>query len=133
MAHPDFGRCCPKNAFQLFKSGFAFCFAPEKEWYADRTWNVFLPILGNWNQRHQQLMQTFLLLLDESMSGWRCVGLGVHGNFLSKMKMATVPPISFFGGTSCFRCAFRHAFRCACPAQPCDAAWCVFVCRRRKK
>ena len=109
MAYPDFGRYYPKNMFQLFKSGFAFCFAPEKEWYADksdRTWNIFLPILGNWNKRHQQLMETFLLLLDESMSGWRYVGLGVHGNFLyvcagnflSKIKMAMVPPDFVFLG-----------------------------------
>jgi hypothetical protein len=122
MAYPDFGRHYPKNMFQLFKSGFAFYFAPEKEWYADksdRTWNIFLPILGNWNKRHQQLMKTFLLLLDESMSGWRHVGLGVHGNFLhvcagnhlSKMKMAMVPPILFFWGTLHFRHAYGYAER----------------------
>lgn len=93
MAYPDFGRYFPKNMFQLFKSGFAFCFAPENEWYvdkSDRSWNIFLPILGNWNQRHQNLMETFLLLLDESMSGWRHVG---WARALASMRLAS--PFSF--------------------------------------
>ena len=72
--YPNFGRYMKKNEFKAFQSAAAFCFAEKKYWYIDkrdRPWDIFLPCLQNYNERRQQLIKTILLMLDESMSGWR--------------------------------------------------------------
>ena len=48
-------------------------FCKEEYWYEERhnlDWNVFLPCLDTFNLKRRSLIQTFLLMMDESMSGW---------------------------------------------------------------
>ena len=71
---PKFGRYMKKNYFKAFQSTATFFFAENKYWYIDkrhRLWDIFLPCLSNYNERRKQLIKTVLLMLDESMSGWR--------------------------------------------------------------
>lgn len=71
---PDFGRYMSKNEFKCFASTAAFCWADKKHWFTDKRdmpWDVFLPCLSSFNERRKKLLKTVLLLLDESMSGWR--------------------------------------------------------------
>ena len=72
--HPDFGQCVDQDMFKTFKAGVPCVFVPEDQWYLptrDRSWDVFLPALEGLNERHERLLTVVLLLLDESMSGWR--------------------------------------------------------------
>ena len=72
--YPDFGQYMPKNYFKAFCSAAPFAWAEEKYWYEDSRdvpWEVFLPCLDSFNEKRQRLIKTFLLLIDESMSGWR--------------------------------------------------------------
>jgi hypothetical protein len=72
--YPDFGRIMSKNAFKAFNSGAHFCWTEEEHWYKDKrdlTWDVFLPTLELFNGRQRELLKCVLLVLDESMSGWR--------------------------------------------------------------
>lgn len=72
--YPDFGQYMAKNEFKCFQSAIAFCWADKKIWYTDKRdvpWDVFLPCLADFNERRRNLLKTVLLMLDESMSGWR--------------------------------------------------------------
>ena len=71
---PDFGRYMPVNYFKCFASAAPFCWADRKNWYTDKRdmpWEVFLPCLSSFNERRKNLVTTVLMMLDESMSGWR--------------------------------------------------------------
>jgi hypothetical protein len=71
--YPDFGQFIPKNYFKAFCSAAPYAWADERYWYEDSRdvpWDVFLPCLDSFNEKRQRLIKTFLLLLDESMSGW---------------------------------------------------------------
>jgi hypothetical protein len=72
--YPDFGRFVPKNAFKTFKSGAHLCWNEEEHWFKykrELTWDVFLPTLKLFHGRRRELLKCVLLILDESMSGWR--------------------------------------------------------------
>ncbi len=72
--YPNFGRFMSVNEFRAFCSAAPYAWAEEKYWHLptrDTPWEVFLPCLANFNRRRQELIGTKLLLLDESMSGWR--------------------------------------------------------------
>jgi hypothetical protein len=72
--YPDFGQYMPKNYFKAFCSAAPFCWSDEKYWYEDARdvpWDVFLPCLASFNSKRQRLIKTVLMLVDESMSGWR--------------------------------------------------------------
>ena len=62
------------NYFKAFISAAPYCFAKKEHWYVDkrdRPWDIFLPCIDSYNLKRKQLINTILLILDESMSGWR--------------------------------------------------------------
>jgi hypothetical protein len=72
--YPDFGRCVSENMFKAFKAAAHFCCCDIDFWYKDKrdlTWDIFLPMLSRFNERRHILVSVILLMLDESMSGWR--------------------------------------------------------------
>jgi hypothetical protein len=72
--YPDFGQFMPLNEFKAFRLAALRCWCDKKNWFVEsfhQTWNIFLPVLKSYNERRQELLSTVLLLLDESMSGWR--------------------------------------------------------------
>ena len=77
IAYPDFGQCYDIDMFKVFKAGMPCLFAPKEQWFTplrDRSWDTFSPALDSFNQRHSSvLLNVCILLLDESMSGWRLV------------------------------------------------------------
>jgi hypothetical protein len=71
--YPDFGQYMPINYFKGFCSAAPFCWSEEKYWYEDEhdvPWDVFLPCLASFNNKQQRFLNTVLMLVDESMSGW---------------------------------------------------------------
>jgi len=63
-----------KNEFKAFQSAAPYCFCDKKYWYIDkrdRPWDIFMPCLNSYNDKRKKLIVTVLLMLDESMSGWR--------------------------------------------------------------
>ena len=72
--YPNFGQYVPQNVFKAFQSAAPYCFSKERYWYMDskdKPWDIFLPCLKSFNDRRKHLMKLRLLMLDESMSGWR--------------------------------------------------------------
>jgi hypothetical protein len=73
--YPDFGQYVGIKTFQCFESAAPYCWAESTYWYRERRetpWEVFLPCMKSFNDRRQHLLSSVaLLLLDESMSGWR--------------------------------------------------------------
>ena len=72
--YPNFGQYMSKNTFKVFQSAAPYCFCDKKYWYVDkrdRPWDIFLPCLNSYNEKRRNLVVTVLLMLDESMSGWR--------------------------------------------------------------
>ena len=62
------------NDFRCFQSAAAMCWADPKYWYADKDevpWEVFMPCINEFNSKRRSLLKAVLLMLDESMSGWR--------------------------------------------------------------
>ena len=58
---------------KVFCSAAPYCWSDPKYWYEDSrdvSWDVFLPCLADFNGNRQRLIKTFLMLVDESMSGW---------------------------------------------------------------
>ena len=71
---PDFGKWVPSNKMKCFVSTVKWIFAERKWWYreaCDINWDMFLPTIHKYNACRVNLLVTFLLILDESMSGWR--------------------------------------------------------------
>ena len=74
LAYPDFGQYMPINMFKAWQHAASFCWCDKEHWYKDkrdRPWEVFLPALDQYNGKRRKLLKVVLLLLDESMSGWR--------------------------------------------------------------
>ena len=72
--YPDFGKYMPINYFKAFCSAAPYAWADPKYWYLDtrdNPWDIFTPCLASFNEKRQRLLKTMLLLIDESMSGWR--------------------------------------------------------------
>jgi hypothetical protein len=58
---------------KVFCSAAPYRWSDPKYWYEDSCdvpWDVFLPCLADFNGKRQRLIKTFLMLVDESMSGW---------------------------------------------------------------
>lgn len=71
---PDFGRYMSKNMFSAFRIAAPYAFCSKETWFLpkrDREWSTFMPCLEDYNLRRRRLLNTALLMLDESMSGWR--------------------------------------------------------------
>ena len=72
--YPDFGKYIPKNYFKAFLAAAPYCWCDKKFWYQnkdERMWDIFLPCIQQYNGKRRLLLKVVLLLLDESMSGWR--------------------------------------------------------------
>jgi hypothetical protein len=60
--------------FKAFKAAAHFCWCNSDYWYKDKrdlTWDIFLPMLSQFNERCHSLVSVILIMIDESMSGWR--------------------------------------------------------------
>jgi hypothetical protein len=71
---PDFGKWVPLNEMKCFVSTVKGIFAERKWWYrevCDINWDIFMPTIHKWNECRVKLLVAFLLILDESMSGWK--------------------------------------------------------------
>jgi len=105
-SYPDFGQFIPKNYFKAFCLAASFAWAKEKYWYEesrDVLWDVFLPCLDSYNVKRQRLIKTFLLLLDESMSGWRpkTTKLGGLPNYTFEPRKPVPLGTMFRNGVEC--------------------------------
>jgi hypothetical protein len=72
--YADFGRYVPVMVFKAWQAAMPLMWCDKKYWYEERrnlTWDVFLPVLEEYNNKRRRLIKTSLLMLDESMSGWR--------------------------------------------------------------
>lgn len=72
--HAGFGKYVPMHYFKAFCSCATLMFGRKEDWYKenrDRGWEVMRPILHDFNGKRRSLFKVSLLLLDESMSGWR--------------------------------------------------------------
>ena len=74
--YPDFGQCLDLNVFKAWESAIPFVWVEdESPWHGPKehlTWAGFLPVLVKMNEQRKKLLAgLLLLLLDESMSGWR--------------------------------------------------------------
>jgi hypothetical protein len=72
--YPDFGKYIPVNYFKAFQHAAAYCWCDESLWYLpkdDKPWEVILPFIQAFNDTRKELLNVALLVLDESMSGWR--------------------------------------------------------------
>lgn len=73
--YPDFGKYVDVNTFKCWLSAAVFAFADKKYWFQDKRnmpWDVFFPCLEGMNEKRWVLLKAvIMLMLDESMSGWK--------------------------------------------------------------
>lgn len=72
--HPDFGQWVSFDDMCCFISCAAFIWADKKWWYCERRdvdWDAFMPTVEKWNATRVKVCISWLLMLDEAMSGWR--------------------------------------------------------------
>jgi Transposase IS4 len=73
-SYADFGQYVPLNYFKVFQSSCPYMFVNKSLWYEERrnlTWDMFLPVLQQFNEKRKNTLECSMLMLDESMSGWR--------------------------------------------------------------
>ena len=71
--YANFGRYVPMNWFRAWQSAAPYMFSNAHYWYEEwqtLDWHVFLPCLQLYNDKQRLLIATFLMMIDESMSGW---------------------------------------------------------------
>jgi hypothetical protein len=62
------------NEMQAFCSAAPYAWAEERYWYLpdrDTPWEMFLPCIYEFNNNRQRIIISLMVMLDESMSGWR--------------------------------------------------------------
>jgi hypothetical protein len=72
--HANFGQYVPIHWFKAFQNAAPYLFCHRRHWYdekQDKGWEIFDASLRKFNGKRKKLIKTVLLLLDESMSGWR--------------------------------------------------------------
>eukprot|EP00797_Seminavis_robusta_P009610 Sro169_g074980.1 n/a (342) ;mRNA; r:10060-11085 len=72
--YPDFGQYMPLNYWKAFCCAIGVCFGPEEYWYLDKRdvpWDVIVPAVTGFNKKRTDMFYVVLLMLDESMIGWR--------------------------------------------------------------
>jgi hypothetical protein len=72
--YANFGQYLPKNQFKAFLSTAALMFCNRNLWYNDnhyKGWGIFMPYLRSFNEKRKSLFGSTLLILDESMIGWK--------------------------------------------------------------
>ena len=105
-SYPDFGQFVPVNYFKAFCSAAPYCWSAEQYWYEDTRdipWDVFLPCLAGFNEKRQWLLKTYLMMLDESMSGWRpkTTKLGGLPNYTFEPRKPVPLGTMFRNGVEC--------------------------------
>ena len=73
-ALPDFGKYVSEHELKCFISVAPFLFADKRWWFEDKRdiqWDMFNATVKKFNERRQQLLVSFLLMLDESMIAWK--------------------------------------------------------------
>ena len=63
-----------RSIFKAFQCAAPYAFCEKEHWFIpdrDKSWDIFIPALEKYNDRRRQLLQTILIILDESMSGWK--------------------------------------------------------------
>jgi hypothetical protein len=73
-SYPDSGHFMGINKMQAFCSAAPYAWADENYWYlpdCNTPWDMFLPCICGFCERCQCLIKTIMVILDESMSGWR--------------------------------------------------------------
>jgi hypothetical protein len=104
--YPNFGQYMPINYFKAFEAAAPYCWCEKKCWYVDkrdRPWDIFLPCLNKFNEKRQGLVKVDLLMLDESMSGWRpkTSKLGGLPNFTFEPRKPIPLGTMFRNGVEC--------------------------------
>ena len=90
--YADFGKYLPKNTFRAFQNASPLMFCDRENWYLDdrdKDWGIFRPCLSSFNDKRKRIFSTVLLMLDESMSGWRpktCKTGGLPNNTFEPRK-----------------------------------------------
>jgi hypothetical protein len=104
--YTDFRRYVSENMFKAFKAAAHFCWCYSDYWYKDKrdlTWDIFLLMLSQFNERRQSFVSIILLMVDESMSGWRPKSTKTGG--LPKLSWEPRRPVplgtTFRNGTEC--------------------------------
>lgn len=72
--YPDFGKYAEKNEFNAFMNALLWMWSHERYWYEDKRdvpWEMFIPFLDVWNTKARELFDMHVVVLDESMIGWR--------------------------------------------------------------
>ena len=106
-SYPDFGRFMGINEMQAFCSAAPYAWADPQYWYLperDTPWEMFLPCIYGFNDRRQRLIKTMMIMLDESMSGWRpkTSKLGGLPNITFEPRKPTPLGTMFRNGAECF-------------------------------
>ena len=107
MNFPNFGQFMPISEMKPFCLAAPFWWAAEDHWYTphhDTVWDTFLSYLHDqFNDKHQCLVQTILLLLDESMLGWwlKMSKLGGLPNYRYKVHKPVPLGTMFWNGAEC--------------------------------
>jgi hypothetical protein len=106
-SYPDFGRFMGINEMWAFCSAAPYAWADEKYWYLpdhDTPWEMFLPCIFSFNDRRQHLIKTVMLMLDESMSGWRpkTSKFGGLPNIIFEPHKPMPVGTMFWNGAECF-------------------------------
>ena len=104
--YPNFGKYMPVNYFKAFVCAAPYCFCDEKYWYEDKRdqpFDVFLPCLEKFNEKRRDLIEVVLLILDESMSGWRpkTSKLGGLPNYTYEPRKSVPLGTMFHNGAEC--------------------------------
>jgi Transposase IS4 len=72
--YADFKRYVPVHYFTAWKSAMPLMWCDRSFWYEEKrnlTWEVFKPMLKGYNEKRMELLVSWMVVLDESMSGWR--------------------------------------------------------------
>ena len=72
--YANFGLYVPVNYFKSFQSAAAFMWCDEEHWFSpkrDRRWEIFMPALQDFNNKRRQIFHVVMLMMDESISGWK--------------------------------------------------------------
>jgi len=113
IPYPDFGQWIDRTEFQVFMAGAAYCWCPEAEWFKEKGteyWTTFLPCLKDFNDKRRKMLKCVLLMLDESMSGWRpkTSKLGGLPNFTMEPRKPVPIGTMFRNGVECITGIFMY-------------------------
>jgi hypothetical protein len=105
--YANFGKYIPINYFKTFLSCAPYMFCDKKYWYEpyeEKGWEIFQPVINSFNLRRRNLFSVSMLMLDESMSGWRpkTSKLGGLPNITYEPRKPVPLGTQFKNGVECF-------------------------------